>query len=172
VAGGNLHIKECSPQGCGTVFELIPSGNGWTEKVIHELDWHVDGEAPYYNLALDAQGNLYGVTGDGPVINKHLYAGAVFELSPAANGNWTETVLYMWPGGGQPESGLVRDGAGNLYGNHGLTFELSPGSGGQWSEREIGAPPTSFSDSALTPRDGNLYNAGGAGRYGWRLAAA
>src|SRR5580704_539413 len=71
--GGNL--KSCPPQGCGTVFKLSPFGNGWTEKVIHEFDWNVDGEGLYYNLVLDPDGNLYGVTGDGPVINNHLYAG-------------------------------------------------------------------------------------------------
>ena len=156
--------------GYGLVFELSPHSTGWAETVLHNFGFYVDGELPRGILTFDPQGNLYGNTVDGPYTNGHLYAGVVFELSPSANGTWTETILYMWPGGGQPESGLVRDGAGNLYGNHGLTFELSPGSGGQWSEREIGAPPTSFStNSALTPRGGNLYNAGGAGKYGYGM---
>ncbi len=164
---GNLYgMAYDGTMGYGLVFELSPGANGWTETVLHNFNWNVDGELPKGILIFDPQGNLYGTTIYGPNTGGHLYSGVVFELSPLANGSWAETILYMWPGGGQPESGVVRDGAGNLYGNHGLTFELSPGSGGQWSEREIGAPPTSFSDSALNLRDGNLYNAGGSGKYG------
>src|ERR1700680_1473001 len=167
---GNLYgVAGGGSMGYGMLFELSPHPTGWAETVLHDFGFYVDGETPTGILVFDPHGNLYGNTGDGPNINNHLYAGAALELSPSANGTWKETILYMWPGGGQPESGLVRDGAGNLYGNHGLTFELSPGSGGQWSEREIGAPPTSFSDSALTPKAGNLYNAGGAGKYGYGM---
>jgi len=50
--------------------------------------------------------------------------GAVFELSPNADGSWTETLLYaftinFWDGT-YPYSGLVFDKSGNLYGT---TFE-------------------------------------------------
>jgi uncharacterized repeat protein (TIGR03803 family) len=64
--------------------------------------------------------------------------GVVFKLSPAG----TETVLYSFtgqPDGGNPEAGLVRDAAGNLYGTTafggssttcpagcGTVFKLSP----------------------------------------------
>jgi hypothetical protein len=43
----------------------------------------------------------------------------VFELTPEADGKWTETVLINFGGknGGQyPEASLTRDPAGHLYG--------------------------------------------------------
>jgi uncharacterized repeat protein (TIGR03803 family) len=49
-----------------------------------------DGGIPVSNLVLDQAGNLYGTTEYGGVNN----AGTVFELSPTANGAWTESVLY------------------------------------------------------------------------------
>ena len=60
-------------------------------------------------------------------------------------GGWTESVLYDFGensgDGGVPSSGVVLDGAENLYGvapkggiySGGTVYELSPGSGG-WNE--------------------------------------
>ncbi|MGB6633848.1 MAG: choice-of-anchor tandem repeat GloVer-containing protein, partial [Terriglobales bacterium] len=65
--------------------------------------------------------------------------GVVFELSPMG-ASWTETVLYS-PAKGQvgsyPQTGLIMDPAGNLYGaTLGDVFELSPSDGG-WTARKI-----------------------------------
>jgi uncharacterized repeat protein (TIGR03803 family) len=65
---------------------------------------------------MDHAGNLYGTTSDGGQAN----CGTVFELAP----DGTETVLHAFAGGIDgcaPFGGLVRDGAGNLFG----TTELS-----------------------------------------------
>jgi uncharacterized repeat protein (TIGR03803 family) len=76
----------------------------------------------------------------------------------------TETTLYNFPGGyigGLPESDLIMDSAGNLYGTTlegggpaskcgtsesscGTVYELSPGSGGTWTETIL----HSFSEDA------------------------
>jgi RHS repeat-associated protein len=74
-----------------------------------------DGSNPVFSgVVKDAAGNLYGTTGGGGNANW----GTVFKLDP--NGN--ESVLYSFcsasgcADGAQPQSGVVLDGAGNLYG--------------------------------------------------------
>jgi uncharacterized repeat protein (TIGR03803 family) len=135
-------------KGCGTVFELSPSGGGaWTETVIHEFagSGGNDGELPTGNLIFDSAGNLYG-TASGGAFNE----GTVFELSSSSAG-WTEQVLYSFGGianeGELPTAGLVIDSVGNLYGatilggsgSNGTIFELSPVSGGRWTETTLHA---------------------------------
>ena len=74
--------------------------------------------------------------------------GLVFEFVPAGGGVWTENVLYDFTGGSdgaEPESEVIFDGAGNLYGTTqvggsgaaGTVFELKKGSGGQWTEETL-----------------------------------
>src|ERR1700743_981564 len=90
---------------------------GWSqapEKVIFSFNGN-NGRLPDGGLVADARGNLYGNTFDG---GPNPY-GNVFELTPAAAGTWQETVLYTFTGGTDgalPESTLVLDAAGNIYG--------------------------------------------------------
>ena len=63
------------------------------------------------SLVADRAGNVYGATSGGGAFG----FGTIFKLSAAG----IETVLYNFTGGadgGNPEAGLVRDAAGNLYG--------------------------------------------------------
>ena len=100
-----------------------------------------DGEGPF-NLILDAAGNLYGTTLYGGEGN-----GVAFELSPQADGTWTEKVLHTFcsfnhcSDGAQPSGGLVFDEHGNLYGatgfNCGVVFRLKPRPDGTWSEKVL-----------------------------------
>ena len=125
----------------GTVFELSPNADGkWTESILHVFQGP-DGYYPVGTLAIDASGNLYGVTWEGG----SGCCGTVFELSPSPGGVWTETILHSFTGangdGGNPLAGVIMDSAGNLYGTtaagssgDGTVFELSPGSGGVWTE--------------------------------------
>jgi uncharacterized repeat protein (TIGR03803 family) len=115
----------------GTVFELTPTaGGGWTETVLHNFNG-TDGEFPYSSLIFDGAGNLYGTTSAGGTYSSCLsgyYCGTVFELTPAAGGGWTETVLHSFGNGTDgysPSAGLIFDAAGNLYGTtpHGGTYE-------------------------------------------------
>ena len=62
-------------------------------------------------LVMDAHGNLYG----GTYLGGTLGQGTIFRLSPTGK----ETVLYNFPdpyGCAAPNSGLILDAAGNLYG--------------------------------------------------------
>lgn len=134
----------------GMIFELLPQAEGtWTEQILYSfcsLSRCADGMAPYGDLVLDAAGNLYGTTYKGGTYT----SGTVFELSPHADGNWTETVLHSFNpklsngtgDGFAPLAGLIFDAAGNLYGTtasggsqwDGTVFELSPQVGGGWTE--------------------------------------
>src|ERR1019366_2578878 len=121
--------------GCGTVFELTPAaGGGWTEQVLHSFNNNgADGSTPFAGLIFDAAGNLYGTTFAGGTYGY----GTVFELTPAAGGGWTETVLHNFGNGTDgtaPYAGLIFDAAGNLYGTtfvggtygYGTVFEVTP----------------------------------------------
>ena len=149
VADGSGNLYSTSPEGgtynAGAVFELIPQqGGGWTEKLLYSFGATKDGSYPYGSLILDGAGNLYGTTSQGGTHG----GGIVFELTPQSGGNWTETVLhYLGSGsdGSRPLSGLIFDGAGNLYGTTsaggghggGTVFEMVPKQGGGFTESVI-----------------------------------
>jgi uncharacterized repeat protein (TIGR03803 family) len=132
--------------GCGTVFELSPSGKGWQETVLHAFTCGADGKNPYGGVILDRQGNLYGTTvaggtqtcsGDG--------CGVAYELTPSG-----EIVLHDFGAGSSGQDGygpggaLAFDTSGDLYGTtpdggaygFGTVFMLAPSSSG-WQERVI-----------------------------------
>jgi uncharacterized repeat protein (TIGR03803 family) len=99
----------------GTVFELTPPNGVWTETVLHSFQANGDGGNPGYGaLVLDSSGNLYGTT----LSYGANFAGTVFELTPAAGGLFSETVLLSFDttDGAGPYSGVISDSSGNLYG--------------------------------------------------------
>ena len=108
--------------GYGTVFDLKPSAAAcrtalcpWTETVLCGFTGGSDGANPVFgDLVFDQAGNLYGTAEKGGAYGY----GVVYELMPS-NGGWTERVLYAFAGandGAIPESALIFDKAGNLYG--------------------------------------------------------
>src|ERR1039458_7834107 len=86
------------------------------DTVLHNFNNNgTDGTYPQAGLIVDAAGNLYGTTNNG---GTYTY-GTVFELTPVAGGGYTEKILHNFTNGadgGNPQSGLILDGAGNLYG--------------------------------------------------------
>jgi uncharacterized repeat protein (TIGR03803 family) len=110
----------------GMVFEISKKG---VETVLYSFMGAPDGQYPTSGVVRDSKGNLYGTTSLG---GAHLQ-GTVFQLTP----DGTEKVLYSFAGnndGATPFGGVVRDGAGNLYGstweggaaNSGTVFEVAP----------------------------------------------
>ena len=80
--------------GGGTVYELSPSGSGWTKKILHSFQLsQTDGSNPYAGLIIDQSGNLYGATQYGGSAG----GGTVFEMSPSG-GSWNFTTLYSFAG--------------------------------------------------------------------------
>jgi uncharacterized repeat protein (TIGR03803 family) len=144
--------------GHGTVFELTPDANKteWAETVLYSfcaLGGCADGATPSDTpVSMDGSGNLYSTTNDGGAHG----GGTVFELTPNADKtNWTETVLYSFCAlsgcvdGIDPNSGVIMDRFGNLYGTTyiggahgegrgpvgGTVFKLSPNANQtEWTE--------------------------------------
>ena len=152
----------------GTVFQLTPSGSGWTENVLYSFTGNGDGRYPYSGLIIDQSGNLYGTTTDAG----SNYGGTVFELSPSGGG-WTYSVLYSLTGAlGDscgPAYALVMDAGQNLYGTTecdganslGNVFKLT-NTGGSWSYTSLhdftGGSDGSWPLSSVTfDTSGNLY---------------
>ncbi len=114
-ASGNLYgtTDEGGSGGGGIVYELSPSGNGWTFTVLSSFAGN-SACGPQAPLTMDAAGNLYGTTMcDG---TQHL--GTVFKLTNTGN-SWTYTSLHDFAGGTDgkyPRSNVTFDANGNLYG--------------------------------------------------------
>jgi uncharacterized repeat protein (TIGR03803 family) len=178
-ATGNLYgtTSAGGALGGGTAFELSPaSGGGWTEKILHNFDssFGNGGYEPSANLIFNAAGNLYGTVSRGGFYNH----GAVFELTPASGGGWSEKVLHAFNDSGKdgavPTGGLIFDAGGNLYGTtafggtyfYGIVFELTPTAGGKWSEKVLHEFADSGTDgqqpdsSLIFDAAGNLYSTG------------
>jgi uncharacterized repeat protein (TIGR03803 family) len=199
-AGGSSQYL-CGGIGCGTIFELSPGVDGkWTEKVVYKFCSAAacaDGANPYAGLIFDSAGNLYGTTaagGSSPYLCGGIGCGTIFELSPGADGKWTEKVLYKFcsaaacADGANPYAGLIFDSAGNLFGTTynggtsclgcGTVFELTHRDDGKWTEKVLhrfrldskrhdGVSPGY--GSLIFDKAGNLY---GTTYYGGRCVEA
>lgn len=186
--GGNSSCTD----GCGLVFELTPTTSGpWKETVLYHFMGGRDGYYPR-GLALDASGNLYGVTYNGGqptdgtktcVSGTDGGCGTVYRLSPAANG-WIYTLLHSFTGradGATPE-GITLDGAGNVlvttFGGagtcpvckNGTVFEVDPAlvTGHAVYEFPSGYEVSYPTGPVLIGSAGNLYGTalGGTGNWG------
>ena len=83
--------------------------------MLHNFIGGADGSKPFAPVTIGPAGSLFGATPSGGANNK----GVVYKLDSSGN----ETVLYAFTGqadGGEPQSGVIADSAGNLYGTAGL----------------------------------------------------
>jgi uncharacterized repeat protein (TIGR03803 family) len=179
---GNLYATTAfgGANGCGTVYELSPSGSSWSHNILYSFPAAPSGSGndnnctPLYGVVMDKAGNLYGTTSYGAVSDTGGptgHGGAVFELSPAGN-TWTEKLLYTYPYGS--DSGVLLDTEGNLFAigansaDYPYLFELSLKSSGGWTPRVIyrfddlaqGWSPTA---TPVADSSGNLYGTTSAG---------
>jgi len=182
-AAGNIYgvTEDDGRYGNGNVYELSPSGSGWTKTVLHDFQGGNDGLIPFGGLIFDHSGNLLGSTGSGGPGN----GGTVFQLSPQPGGGWTYSLVYGFPGQSSwgPTGSLTVDQAGNIYGarndpgtlgNNGSIFELTY-SDGVWNYINLhsfagfddGAEPNG---SLVVDGTGNVYGtAGDGGAYDYGL---
>ena len=160
-AAGNLYGTTTAggTSGMGTVFKLDTAG---TKTVLHSFTGPpLDGQYPGADLVRDAAGNLCGTTFYGGA----SYHGTVFKVDPTG----AETVLHSFtgdPDGSDPSAGMIRDGAGNLYGTtyeggnfgKGTVFKLDT-AGLETVLYSFAGPPDGQFPNARLVRDaaGNLY---------------
>jgi uncharacterized repeat protein (TIGR03803 family) len=78
-ASKNLYgtTTEGGSVGVGVVFELSPSGGGWTYSLLHDFSGNGDGGFPYGDLVIDESGSLYGTTSEGGSHGK----GVIFDIT-------------------------------------------------------------------------------------------
>jgi uncharacterized repeat protein (TIGR03803 family) len=130
----------------GVVFELKPDSHAWKERVIYTFcsqQLCADGGAPL-GLTMDGQGSLFVATHGGGIHS----GGTVLRLSPSRKKEWNAQVLYSFcslahcTDGSGPNTALLRDAEGNLYGgtsfggnqkNAGVAFRLT-NDGLRWRE--------------------------------------
>ena len=170
--GGNLTNPVCVTfgNGCGVVFKIDSAG---TESVLYAFSGGADGLFPLSGLVMDASGDLYGTTSTGGnTICTGLVAGCgvIFEIDSTG----AYSVLYSFTGGAQgsaPNTTMVRDKLGNLYGSTfyggdltcdagvgcGTIFKLDTAGNLTTLYSFSGVPDGAFPNGLLIDRAGNLY---------------
>jgi len=173
-------------QGLGAIFQLTPSGSGWTESVLWRFQDELDGAFPYAALTFDSSGTAYGTASSGG-------GGLCNILDVAGCGTIFEgfgTGIYSFSGSQQglytpygPAAPLTSDAAGNLYGttyqdganNDGSVFKLTHGDSG-WTYASLhdfgnndGAFPLS---NVVFDSSGNMFGTalgGSSGGVVWEI---
>jgi uncharacterized repeat protein (TIGR03803 family) len=157
----------------GTVFQLSPSGAGWTHTVLYSFTGSTDGAEPYKGVTLDAHGNIYGTTVSGGGGSCEGGCGVVFKLTNSG-GTWTQTVIHQFTGGSDgsgPGSGLTFDQQSNIYGmtptggayGLGTVYQLQPQANGTWTLNVLHAftggddGSSASAGRLILDHSGNLY---------------
>src|SRR5882724_207009 len=164
--------------GGGTVFQLSPSGTGWTHTVLYSFTGGADGGEPYKGVTLDSEGNLYGtaVTGGGGSCEGGC--GVAYKLTHVGSA-WTQSVIHTFTGGNDgsgPGAGLTLDKNGNVYGmtptggayGLGVIFRLRLQPSGVWKLKVLhaftgGDDGATGSAGRLILRKGTFYGAATVG---------
>ncbi len=108
----------------GTIFELVKGSSTITDLVSFNGS---NGSDPVAGLIMDGSGNLYGTTETGGAAGY----GTVFEVA-AGSGTIATLLSFGYYDQSQPQTGVVMDGSGNLYGVSDFqddVFEVVKGSG-------------------------------------------
>jgi uncharacterized repeat protein (TIGR03803 family) len=166
--------------GEGTIVNLQPPAEfcrtvscPWNATDLYNFTRTSDGGNPQSGVIFDSHGNMYGAN-----VNGGAGYGVVYEMTPSASG-WNYQVIYTFTGGADganPDSPLIFDSAGNLYGaamsgglpgcggfGCGTIYKLSP-SGSGWTETTIysfhdGSDGSAPSGALVADSAGNFYGA-------------
>ncbi len=172
-AEGNLYGTTTygGTYGLGTVFKMTATGQ---ETILYSFTGYADGSQPVAGVIQDSAGNLYGTTqygGINAVPGSNQSFGVVYRVDPSGK----ETVLYGFTGkadGANPQAGVIRDSAGNLYGatysggdlstcdgfGCGVVFKLDTGGAQTVLHRFTGTPDGANPIAGLIAgSEGNLY---------------
>ena len=173
-SSGNLYGTTTAASGAGNygvVYQLSPSGSGWTENVLSYIG-HPAG-APSGGVVVDGQGDVFGAAS---CFSGGVDPGEVFELTPS-NGGWAFNVLHTFSGSGTgPCDSPTLDAAGNVYGTSsgtgsnslGEVYKLTPSNGG-WSYSSVsfaGSNGAFPEGSVIFDAAGNMYGTAAGGGSG------
>ena len=148
---------QCNGYGCGVVFKIAPNGR---EKVLYAFTGKEDGAEPQGGVIFDETGNLYGTATSGG----SGFGGVVFKITSRGR----KKVLYAFTDefdGGAPETGVIRDGRGNLYGTtdlfgrygSGTIFKVAPDGKETTLYTFTGGDDGFFPSGLIRDKAGNLY---------------
>ncbi len=107
---GNLYGSALvgGPSQNGSIFELASGSHAFSTVATFN---GTDGSGPVGNLAVDHNGDLFGVTGEDGTAND----GTVFEVAAGSN-TVTTLVTFNSINGSNPTNGVYVDSSGNIYG--------------------------------------------------------
>jgi len=169
-------------------FQLVPptaAAGAWTVNILHLFQGATQGDGShvgYGKLAMDANGNLYGVTQSGGVSDLH-HTGIVYQLTPPTtpDATWTEHILYKFQTNSfhYPQMNATLGPDGSLYGstrdgtqNGGVIYRLAPPAvpDGAWTmsviNRTVGGEFSGGTTQLTVASSGTIYGvsteAGGA----------
>ncbi|MDB5289590.1 MAG: hypothetical protein JWL69_831 [Phycisphaerales bacterium] len=140
----------------GTVFEISAGTHALSTLVAFNS---LNGANPNATLIADAAGNLYGTTGYGGQFGD----GTIFELAAGTHA-FSTLATFNNINGRFPQTGLIADAAGNLYGtafigggntNYGTVFKLASGT------HVISTLATFNSSNGANPNGGLIADAAG-----------
>ncbi len=162
---GKCNDGEGNVIGCGTVFELTPTRDGWGET--HRYDFtKSEQNGPYGPVTFGRKGSLYAIAGYD-----------VFRLKKRPDGSWKKQTIHEFTegiAGTIPSSGVRFDRHGNLYGTtsgsgldgYSTVFELSPpgSGGGAWALTTLatfgkGLDSNQPRGGVLLGKNGTIYGA-------------
>ncbi len=139
--------------------------------VVHSFGSGMDGVTLYGGVITDNSGNIYGTTS----IGGQFHFGTVFEITPSGQ----ETILWNFTGGTDgegPQSGLIRDAQGNLYGTtelggkygQGTVFEITGTTEKTLWSFGLGEDGNEPTCALIRDGQGNLYGTTtGGGQFGF-----
>lgn len=135
-AAGNLYGTLInSGQGrtpAGSLYKLTPGGTFSVLKTFCQLDLCTDGASPLGELAMDAEGTIYGTTAIGG-LSKSRY-GVVYSYNGAYSVLHEFCSEHACTDGDGPVSGVILGASGNIFGTtsgggtngRGTVFEVTP----------------------------------------------
>lgn len=167
--GGALGCKSQHTSGCGTVFELTPSGK---ERVLYRFAGGAQGALPDSNLTFFKH-QFYGEAGAGGAGKcydaDYPGCGMIFKMSPSGH----VSIIYTFKGGkdpGTPEGGLVwykgdfygttsAGGSNACYSSYGCgtVFKITPSGNETTLHKFTGYPNDGALPNGLAIIDGVLY---------------
>jgi hypothetical protein len=172
-------FESATETGLGSVFEIVNSSSGYSGPVeLAGFNGTTDGTFPDASLLADAAGDLFGTT----VYGSTAYPdGTVFEIVKSGSTYSGPVTIAGFNGadGANPESNLISDAEGDLFGTtgtggaygDGVVFELVNSSSGYSAPVDLasfnGADGSFPVDGMIADANGDLFGTTAAGGNGY-----